>query len=106
MSTKKIIKLNESDIANIVKNVIKKQSRKPMNEAYPEREERRKDTNFRSRDFEPYKRERDVSDVFGKYGEDVPPAVIQYMRKNPRAIIKRLYDIYGDKLFDYVNDVK
>jgi len=42
--------------------------------------------------------------VFGKYSEEVPPIVIRYMRKNPRLIIKRLKDIYGDKLLDYLTE--
>jgi hypothetical protein len=44
--------------------------------------------------------------VFGKYSEDVPPIVIRYMRKNPRMIIKRLYDIYGDKMMEYIEDAQ
>ena len=47
-------------------------------------------------------RERDVTGMFGKYAEDVPPIVIRYLRKNPEAIVKRLYKIYGDKIFDYL----
>jgi hypothetical protein len=26
------------------------------------------------------------------------------MRKNPKAIIKRLYDVYGQQMFDYISD--
>lgn len=46
------------------------------------------------------------SGVFGKYSEDVPPIVIRYMRKNPRMIVKRLYDIYGDKMMEYIEDAQ
>lgn len=75
-----------------------------VNEAWPKRELDRKATNFRRGDFEPYKREKDVQSVFGKYSEDVPPQVIQYMRKNPAMIIKRLVDIYGiDGVYDYID---
>ena len=28
--------------------------------------------------------------------------VLRYLRKNPEAVIKRLYKIYGDKMFDYL----
>jgi hypothetical protein len=46
------------------------------------------------------------SGVFGKYSEEIPPIVIRYMRKNPRRIIKRLYDIYGDKMEMYIEMAK
>ena len=54
------------------------------------------------RDYVSNPRERDISSMFGKYAEDVPPIVIRYLRKNPEAIVKRLYKIYGDKIFDYL----
>jgi hypothetical protein len=49
-------------------------------------------------------READIEDVFGQYGDEIPSAVLRYMRKNPKAIIKRLYDVYGQKMFDYISD--
>ena len=52
--------------------------------------------------YTPSPREKEVQNVFGQYGEDIPPAVLRYMRKNPDKIVKRLYDIYGDKMFDYL----
>ena len=33
-----------------------------------------------------------------------PPSVLRYLRKNPKALIKRLYDVYGEKLYDYISD--
>ena len=59
-------------------------------------------------DYEPAgKRELEIgSEVFGKYSEEIPPIVIRYMRKNPRAIIKRLYRLYGEKMLDYIEDVR
>ena len=48
-------------------------------------------------------REKDVRDVFGKkYGPYIPMDVLRYMRKNPETIIKRLYGIYGEKIYDYI----
>jgi hypothetical protein len=77
---------------------------KTVKESWPKRELDRKATNFRRGDFDPYKREKDVQKVFGKYAEDVPPQVIQYMRKNPASIIKRLVDIYGiDEVYNYID---
>ena len=38
--------------------------------------------------------------MFGKYGEKIPPEVLQYLRKNPQTIINRLKNIPGyDKYF-------
>ena len=75
-----------------------------INEAWPKRELERKATSFRRSDFKPYKREKDVQKIFGKYSEDVPPQVIQYMRKNPASIIRRLVDIYGiDEVYNYID---
>ena len=49
-------------------------------------------------------KEKEIEGVFGQYGEDIPPAVLRYMRKNPKAIIKKLYDVYGQQMFDYISD--
>ena len=48
-------------------------------------------------------RERNLRKVFGSYEPEVSDDTIRYMRKNPRLIIKRLIDIYGDKFFDMVD---
>ena len=48
-------------------------------------------------------KEAEIEGVFGQYGEDIPPAVLRYMRKNPKVIIKRLYDVYGQDMFDYIS---
>jgi len=95
---RKVVRLNENDIEKLVKRII--------NEDLPKKELDRKDTNFRRHEFEPYEREKGVQSIFGKYAEDVPPQVIQYMRKNPAAIIKRLVDVYGlEKVYDYIDIV-
>ena len=93
----KVIKLTESDIERLVKKIITED--KTINEDLPGREQERKDTSFRRREFQPYKREKGIQKLFGKYAEDVPPQVIQYLRKIPGTIVKRLVDIYGyDKI--------
>jgi hypothetical protein len=98
---KKIIKLNENDIENLVKKIIKEEENL---DKLPYRERKRKETSFRRQDFEPYKREDDIKSVFGKYGEDLPPQVLQYIRKNPKSIINRLVGVYGiDKIIDFIN---
>jgi len=85
---RKIVKITESQLNRIVNKTINEQFE--MKDATPRR------------DFKSNPRERQLKDVFGSYGEDVPPVVLRYMRKNPKAIIQKLYDIYGDKMFDYI----
>ena len=62
-----------------------------------------KDTYSRAK-FKPTPREKDIKGAFGQYGEEIDPSVLRYLRKNPKALIKRLYDIYGEKLYDYISD--
>lgn len=74
-----------------------------MNEALPRRERERKDTQYRKDTFDPYSRESQLMSIFGPYKNDVPPNVIQYMRKNPALLIKRLMNVYGeDKMLRYM----
>jgi len=44
--------------------------------------------------------------VFGRYEPEVSDDVVRYMRKNPRLIIQRLIDIYGEKFFTMVDRAK
>lgn len=44
--------------------------------------------------------------VFGRYEPEVSDDVVRYMRKNPRLVIKRLMDIYGEKFFTMVDREK
>ena len=49
-------------------------------------------------------REKDVRGVFGKkYGAYIPIDVIRYMRKSPARIFAKLYEIYGDKAYEYLD---
>ncbi len=61
-----------------------------------------KDT-YSRKNYRQSPRERDIEGVFGQYGEEIPPSVLRYMRKNPEKIVKRLYDIYGQQMFDYIS---
>jgi len=96
---KKKIKLNERALESLVKKVIREEKLSSINEDR---------TNFEMSgarsvdDYVPTPREKDVSSMFGKYSDDVPPIVIRYLRKNPEMIVKRLYKIYGEKIFDYL----
>jgi hypothetical protein len=54
-----------------------------------------------------FPREKEVKSIFGqKYGSYVPADVLRYLRKNPALIFKRLYEIYGEKSFEYLNNAK
>ncbi len=61
-----------------------------------------KDT-YSRKNYRQSPRERDIEGVFGQYGEEIPPSVLRYIRKNPERVIKRLYDIYGQQMFDYIS---
>jgi hypothetical protein len=95
----KKIKLSERTLESLVKKVIREEKLSSINEDR---------TNFEMSgarsvdDYVPTPREKDVSSMFGKYSDDVPPIVIRYLRKNPEMIVKRLYKIYGEKIFDYL----
>jgi hypothetical protein len=81
---KRIVRLTESDLKRIAKKVIKEDDHEMKGAEH-------------RRGFKPTPREKDVMSVFGDfYGEDVPPVVIRYMRKNPDAILRRLSKIYPD----------
>jgi hypothetical protein len=52
-------------------------------------------------------RERQAKSLFGdKYGAYIPNDVIRYIRKNPAQFIKKIYQMYGDKVYDYLDKVK
>ena len=50
-------------------------------------------------------RESGIQGIFGRYSEDIPNDVLRYMRKNPKTILKRLMELYGDKFFEMVGDL-
>ena len=90
---KKKVKIYESEI--------KRATRRNLMESYLDEQHEMRDTYSRA-DFKSSPREQGVKDVFGKYGEEIPPSVLRYMRKNPTAIIKRMYELYGNEIFDTV----
>jgi hypothetical protein len=85
----------------IYENEIKRATRRKLMENYLDEQHEMRDTYSRA-DYKSSPRERGVRGVFGKYGEDIPPAVLRYMRKNPAAIVKRLHKLYGNEIFDAV----
>jgi hypothetical protein len=44
-----------------------------------------------------------IRGIFGRYEPEVSDDIVRYMRKNPRLIIQRLIDIYGEKFFTMVD---
>lgn len=85
----KTIKITESELTNIIKRVLNEQDYS---------------TDI-DRPTQP--REKDIKSLFGtKYGAYVPNDVLRYMRKNPKQMFARLYDIYGDMAFEYLNMAK
>jgi hypothetical protein len=85
----KIIKLTENDLTNIVKRVMNEQDYSS------------------DIDRSTSEREFDIKSMFGsKYGKYIPNDVIRYMRKNPALIFQRLYDIYGEKSYEYLERAK
>ena len=83
----KKIKIYESEI--------KRATRRKLMERYVDEDYEMRDT-YSKRDFKPTPKERGVEDVFGKYGDDMDPAVIRYMRKNPNHILKKMAKLYPD----------
>jgi len=90
---KKVIKIKESEI--------KRSVRRGLMENLFEQHEMG-DTYSRAK-YKQSPREEEIEGVFGQYGEEIPPAVLRYMRKNPKVVIKRLYDVYGQQMFDYIS---
>jgi hypothetical protein len=87
---KKIVKLTESDLEQIVKRVIKESEDETPYEKGP-----RGIRSSRSRaDYESTPKEDEIATLFGKYSDDVPPIVIRYLRKLGRkTLTKRLLDL-------------
>ena len=78
---------------------IKRATRRKLMENYLDEEEDNQEMSgsFHRKDFKPSKREKDVMSVFGDmYGQDIPPVVIRYMRKNPDHVLRRLSKIYPE----------
>lgn len=79
----------------IYESEIKRATRRKLMERYVDEDYEMKDT-YSKRDFKPTPKERDVEGVFGKYSDDIDPAVIRYMRKNPDHILKRMSKLYPE----------
>ena len=47
-------------------------------------------------------REKELESAFGEFGGQIDASVLRYLRKNPKQFIKRLADIYGEKIYDYI----
>ena len=74
---------------------IKRATRRKLMENYLDEDYEMRDT-YSKRDFKPTPREKGIEGVFGKYGDDMDPAVLRYMRKNPDAILRRMAKQYPE----------
>ena len=83
----KKIKIYESEI--------KRATRRKLMENYLEEEFEMKDTYSKAK-FRPSPGEKRLEKVFGQYGDDMDPAVIRYIRKNPDHILRRLAKLYPE----------
>ena len=83
----KKIKIYESEI--------KRATRRKLMENYLDEDYEMRDTYSKSK-FKSSPREKGIEGVFGQYGEDMDPAVIRYMRKNPDAILRRMAKLYPE----------
>jgi len=90
---KKKVKIYESEIKRAVRRGV-------MENMFEQHE--MKDTYSKAK-YRQSPREEEIEGVFGQYGEEIPPSVLRYMRKNPKRIIERLYDVYGQQMFDYIS---
>jgi hypothetical protein len=85
----KKVQLTESEFRKVIHESIGKLIEQPSFSVEPHISEIPRETNIRG--------------IFGRYEPEVSDDVIRYMRKNPRLIIKRLIDIYGEKFFTMVD---
>jgi hypothetical protein len=79
----------------IYESEIRRATRRKLMERYVDEDYEMRDT-YSKKDFKPTPKERGVEDVFGKYGDDMGPAVVRYMRKNPDHILRRMAKLYPD----------
>jgi hypothetical protein len=85
----KIVKISESDLSNIIKKIISEQD-------------------YSSDITRPTSdRERQAKSLFGdKYGNYIPNDVIRYIRKNPTQFFKKIYQMYGDRVYEFLDKAK
>jgi hypothetical protein len=83
----KKIKIYESEI--------KRATRRKLMESYLDEEFEMKDAYSKAK-FRPSPGEKRLEKVFGQYGDDMDPAVIRYIRKNPDHILRRLSKLYPE----------
>jgi len=89
---KKIVKLTESELENIIKKFITEE----------ESEDEFIDEPFTVEpNVKMIPREKQLQGMFGKYESQVPNDVLRYLRYNPPIIMDRLVKFYGEKFLDF-----
>lgn len=86
---KKKLKLTENDFHSLIKRMVKEAESE--NEKYEKGKSGVRAARSRA-DYEPTPKEEDIiENLFGKYGDDVPPIVVRYLRKmGKKTLTKRL----------------
>jgi hypothetical protein len=89
---KKKIKLTENQLHSLIKRMV--QEADSDDEKYEKGKSGMRAARSRA-DYEPTPKEADiVGTLFGKYGDDVPPIVVRYLRKmGKKQLTKRLCDL-------------
>jgi len=83
---KKLVKLTESDLEKIVRRVIEEADEEP----YEKGPSGVRSSRSRA-DYEPTPKEIELQSLFGKYGDDVPPIVLRYLRKIGRKVLTKRF---------------
>jgi hypothetical protein len=94
----KKIHLSESDLVNVIKKmiIVKEDSEVKEYAGFPWQ-------HSVEPDVPETPRERQLKGAFGSYGETVMEDAFRYLRKNPRQFFKKLWEIYGDKSYQYLD---
>lgn len=91
---KKVV-LTENELIDMVKSIVKNLNEDDASDFTSDPERTKLDP-----------REKDIKQMFGKYRQHVPGDVLRHLRKNPQSVFDALYEIYGEKAFDYLNKAK
>ena len=89
---KKIVKLTESELTKLIQQIIIEADEKE--EKYEKGRSGVRAARSKA-DYTPTPKESDImSDLFGKYSDDIPPIVVRYLRKmGKKALTKRLINL-------------
>jgi 5'-3' exonuclease len=95
---RKKIYLSESELISVIKKTVKLKESENVNEyaGFPWQ-------HSVEPDVPETPRERQIKGAFGSYSETVMDDAFRYLRKNPRQFFKKLWEIYGEKAYTYLD---